>query len=217
MAFGSAADALGWSERPLEWAGQPTVGALLDHLASSSPRLSAALSRLRVAVNERYAAPDQPICDGDEVAIIPPVSGGSESSARLTRSEIDVPALVAEVSHDDCGAIATFIGTVRAETRSDGTPLRALEYSAHEPMALSMMEDICRRTRTEYNLHKAVVVHRLGVVPLGQASIVIVISAGHRAECLDGCRRVIEAVKADAPIFKQELWGDDRRSWVDGI
>lgn len=217
IAFGSAAEALGWSSRETELTDPATVRGLLDLLSQESPRLAAALARLRVAVNERYAAPDHPLHDGDEVAIIPPVSGGSGSSARLARTVIDVPTLISEVSRESCGAIATFIGTVRAESRPDGIPLRALEYTAHESMALVTMEQICQRARAEYNLHGSVVVHRLGIVPLGEASIAIVTSAAHRAECFDGCRRIIEDVKADAPIFKRELWGDDRQTWVDGI
>lgn len=217
LAWGSAAEALGWADRELSLAPGTTVGQLLSELAAHSARLAENRFRVRLAVNQQYAPPETALAEGDEVALIPPVSGGADSSARLVREPIDTAALVREVEHASCGAIATFAGIVRHESQPDGRPLEALEYTAFEPMALVEMERICSAVRRRYDMYAAVLVHRLGILGIGEASVVVVVSAAHRAASFDACREIVEALKRDVPIFKKEVWRGGATTWVNGI
>lgn len=136
--------------------------------------------------------------------------------ARLVREPIDVAALVREVEHPGCGAIATFVGVVRAERRDDAQ-LAALDYSAYEPMALSEMERIAAAAAAAHEIHAIRVVHRLGRMEIGEASVALVVSAPHRAAAFDACRAIIERLKVSVPIFKRECWSDESSTWVDPL
>lgn len=221
LAFGAAVDVLGGAEFDWQIAGATTVGEVIAALEARWPRLSAARGKLRFALNQQYATAATPAQPGDELAIIPPVSGGSSdqpaSLARLTHEPIDTPALVAEVEDVGAGAIMTFLGVVRAEQSESGKPLVALNYHAYEPMALQELQRACDAAVGAHRLIAARVTHRLGRLRLGEASIAIVVSAAHRAEAFEGCRAIIEDVKVSAPIFKQEEWGDGGASWVNPI
>lgn len=220
LAFGSAVEALGWTERRVPLPAGATLGDVLSALERDFPRLAEGRGRLKFAVNQRYATAATTLNPGDEIAIIPPVAGGDVAAderpaARLVRDPINVAALAREVEADSVGAIATFAGTVRAERRPDGAPLNALEYSAYEPMALAEMQRLCDAVSRDYALQRAVLVHRLGVLAVGEASVAVVVSAGHRGAALDACRALIEGLKAAVPIFKKELWQGGESSWVE--
>ncbi|MCG3125637.1 MAG: hypothetical protein CHACPFDD_00462 [Phycisphaerae bacterium] len=217
LAFGSAVDALGWTRRDVLIEPGDTVASVLSQLEAESSRLAAARQRLRFAINQRYAELSATLAAGDELAIIPPVSGGAEPAARLVREVIDPLALIREVENAAVGAIASFFGTVRYETRGEGVGLRALEYTAYDAMALSDMARLCSLAAQEHEIYKAVLVHRLGVLKIGDISVAVVVSAAHRAAAFDACRMLIEAVKKSTPIFKRELWHDGRQDWVDGV
>jgi molybdopterin synthase catalytic subunit len=217
LALGSAAEVFGWSAKDLPVTPEAPLSAVIKRLEQEYPRLAEARGRLRFAVNQRYATPETPLAAGDEVAIIPPVSGGAMPAARLVREPIDVGALTREVENAGVGAIATFAGVVRYEIGTNGQPLRGLEYGAYDPMALSMMRELCESAAKKHKLHKALLVHRLGSLRIGDTSVAIVVSAPHREEAFDACREMIDGLKSEVPIFKKEIWQNGETSWVNGV
>jgi len=156
---------------------------------------------LLYAVNRSYADRDQPLVDGDEVALIPPVSGGA---FRLTQGPVNLTSVVVEVVDEKAGAIATFLGTVRAQSR--GRDVVALEYEAYEEMAEEVMAEIADELRSRYELCKVAMSHRLGRVEVGETSVAIAVSAPHRQDALAACADTIEALKARVPLWKKELY-----------
>lgn len=156
---------------------------------------------LLFARNRAYAASDERLADGDEVALIPPVSGGA---FRLSESPLDVDAAVREVASDDAGAVATFIGTTRA--RSRGRDVVRLEYEAYEGMAEAEMERIAGDLAGRYDLTAIAIHHRIGAVEIGEQSVVIAVSAPHRADALAACRDAIDTLKVSVPLWKKEIY-----------
>lgn len=132
---------------------------------------------------------------------------------RLTTEPIDVDALAREVSADDCGAVITFVGTVRAEGGDD--PLVALEYEAYDAMAAAKMSEVCDTAMARFAVREALCVHRVGRLAIGEASIAIAVSAGHRADAFAAARYVIEEVKREVPIWKKDIYRSGRTHWVD--
>lgn len=220
-AFGAAVDVLGAQELELPLAAPAPLSEIIVALEGRWPRLLAARGRIRYALNQAYATPDAVVQAGDEVAIIPPVSGGAgsgrASAAQLTRDVIDVAALSAEVADAGAGAIAMFLGVVRREHNDAGEELVALAYSAHEAMALAELNRAVDSAVTEHELIAARVAHRLGRLKIADVSIAIVVSAAHREAAFRGCRAIIEQIKEAAPIFKQEHWSGGAQNWVDGL
>ncbi len=134
----------------------------------------------------------------------------------LIREPIEVDPIVRDMHDDRAGAVAVFTGTVRRETRGDQV-LAALEYHAYEDMALEQMDVIRRRALDDFDILDAAVIHRLGRLELGVASIAIVVVSAHRAPAFDACRWILDAVKADAPIWKKDVWADGSLTWVDPL
>jgi MoaE-MoaD fusion protein len=156
---------------------------------------------LLYAVNRAYAEPKQELAEGDEVALIPPVSGGA---FRLTHGPVNLTAVVVEVVDERAGAIATFLGTVRAQSRD--RDVIALEYEAYEEMAEEVMAEIAAELTTRYALCKVAISHRLGRVEVGETSVAIAVSAPHRQDALAACADAIEALKSRVPLWKKELY-----------
>jgi molybdopterin synthase catalytic subunit len=218
LAFGSATDVLGWRVREIEWRAGMTVRAVVEALEHECPRLAEARGRLKFAVNESYATLEMTLEAGDALALIPPVAGGESTlpvEARLVREAIDVNELMRALDCPASGAVGVFAGVVRAETDANGVALTALEYSAYEPMALAEMNEIVAEIAERVALNGALLVHRLGCLQIGEASVVAVVSTAHRGESFDACREMIEQLKVRVPIFKKELWAGGLRTWVD--
>jgi molybdopterin synthase catalytic subunit/molybdopterin converting factor small subunit len=156
---------------------------------------------LLYAVNRSYADATQRLTEGDEVALIPPVSGGA---FRLTHGPVNLTSVVVEVVDEQAGAIATFLGTVRA--RSRGRDVIALEYEAYEEMAEDVMAGIAEELLARYDLCKVAMSHRLGRVEVGETSVAIAVSAAHRQDALAACADAIEALKSQVPLWKKELY-----------
>ena len=163
---------------------------------------------LLYAVNRTYAEPGQPLDEGDEVALIPPVSGGA---FRLTHGPVNLTSVVVEVADERAGAIATFLGTVRAQSR--GRDVIALEYEAYEEMAEDVMAAIADDVQQRFDLCKVAIAHRLGRVEVGETSVAIAVSAPHRQDALAACADAIEALKAEVPLWKKELYADGEE-WI---
>jgi molybdopterin synthase catalytic subunit len=153
------------------------------------------------AVNRTYADRGAPLAEGDEVALIPPVSGGA---FLLSEEPLSVEHVVREVASDDAGAIATFVGTTRA--RSRGREVVRLEYEAYEGMAEAEMERIAHALEERHDLLGVAIHHRVGPVEIGETSVVIAVSAPHRAAALAACAEAIDTLKQTVPLWKKELY-----------
>ena len=132
----------------------------------------------------------------------------------LIREPIDLRRMTDALARPDAGAMATFVGTVRAES-GDGKSLVALDYSAYDAMAIEQMTALRNRAIQRFALRDAAIVHRLGRLALGEASIAVVVVSGHRPEAFAALPWIVDAVKADVPIWKQDVWSDGTRTWVD--
>jgi MoaE-MoaD fusion protein len=163
---------------------------------------------LLYAVNREYAPREALLSEGDEVALIPPVSGGA---FRLSGEPLDLGAAVAEVSTDEAGAVATFTGTVRLHSR--GRTVRHLEYEAYAGMAERVMEEIAADLRERYDLLGVSIHHRVGRVGIGEPSVVIAVSAAHRSAALEACREAIDRLKETVPLWKKEVY-EGGEEWI---
>jgi MoaE-MoaD fusion protein len=163
---------------------------------------------LLYAVNRDYASGDRLLSEGDEVALIPPVSGGG---FRLTADPIDLDAVIAEVADEGAGAIATFLGTTRVHSR--GRTVLHLEYEAYEGMAESVMAEIAEALTTRYDLCKVAMTHRIGRVGIGETSVAIAVSAPHREHALAACKEAIDTLKVDVPLWKKEVY-EGGEEWI---
>lgn len=191
----------------------PEGACVADALAALRARseLSELMDRMPVvlAVNRDYAPEDRRLAAGDELALIPPVSGGAahDVHARVTDEPLDLAALAARVGRPGAGATVTFSGTTR--------DVDALEYEAYVEMATERMAAILDRCARAHDLQAAAAEHRVGTVVRGEPSVIVAASAAHRAEAFAGAREAIDAIKSEAPIWKREVEGA-RRSWVQG-
>ena len=163
---------------------------------------------LLYAVNREYVGRDAALADGDEVALIPPVSGGAFV---LSAEPLDVERVVAEAASDDAGAVATFIGTVRRQSR--GREVVRLEYEAFAEMAEPMLRQLADELTAKHGLCEVAIHHRVGPVDIGEASVVIAVSAPHRAAALDACRDAIDTLKETIPLWKKEIYADGEE-WI---
>jgi len=159
-------------------------------------------TRCVVAVNRQYTGPDTVLRAGDEVALVPPVSGGAPVVS-VGPEAIDLSAIAAQVASPRAGATVTFTGMTR--------DVESLEYEAYQQMAIERITQICDEVAADYGLIAIAAAHRTGTVPLGGASVVIAASAAHRPEAFAGAREAIDRIKAEAPIWKVEIDGADRR------
>ncbi|MCZ6699041.1 MAG: molybdenum cofactor biosynthesis protein MoaE [Planctomycetota bacterium] len=214
--YGPAREVTGETQISIDFEDGETLADVTRRLAERFPRLGEA-SGVRLALNRAFVPPEHVLSDGDEVAVIPPVSGGSSSErVALVRKPIDMGDLVADMHDTHAGAVASFAGNVRRDAR-DGKELVALDYEAYEEMALEQLGCIRTRAIEQHDILDAAIVHRLGRLGLGETSIAVVVIAGHRREAFDACRWIVDAVKADAPIWKKDVWADGSVSWVDPI
>ena len=165
-------------------------------------------SGLLYAVNRGYAERSAELAAGDEVAVIPPVSGGD---LRLSEKPLSLEAVAAEVKTDEAGAIATFVGTTRA--RSRGRDVLYLEYEAYEGMAEQVMGELAAALKAKHDLCEVAIHHRVGRVDIGETSVVIAVSARHRAAALDACHEAIDELKVTVPLWKKEVY-EGGEEWI---
>jgi molybdopterin synthase catalytic subunit len=164
-------------------------------------------ARCVVAVNREYVGPGMPVRAGDEVAIVPPVSGGAPAFVHLGPEPIDLDDLVSQVGDPGAGGIATFLGVTRE--------VEKLEYEAYDDMAVMKMTEMAEQILSRDQVLGVAIAHRVGTVPLGEASVGIAVAGAHRGQAFDGARDLIDLLKEQVPIWKVEVDGADRRR-VDG-
>jgi molybdopterin synthase catalytic subunit len=222
LAFASAGDALGRSRLAVELPEGSSLADLRSLLHRDYPDLGPLWERLAVAVDGELAGPDAALRDGVEVALLPPVSGGSGNleapvanqaarRAALTEVPLDVPGILATVSAEGFGAVLLFLGTVR--DNHQGRRVERLDYSAYEAMALARLERIVTELEQAHPPLRLAIVHRLGPVPVGEASVAIAAASPHRAAAYAASRRALERLKAEVPIWKREHYADGETAW----
>lgn len=195
-----------------------TVATLLDRLASQANRVpSAAWGSIAVSVNAEYAQPARKLCDGDEVGLLPPVSGGilADNSLviALTREPIDAPKLISAAKQGEDGAVVVFDGIVRNNSR--GRQTVHLDYEAYEEMALKQMNELATQARDRFGVRHVAIVHRLGRLLVGETSVLILVASAHRAAAYEASRWLIDTLKKTVPIWKKETFVDGA-VWADG-
>jgi MoaE-MoaD fusion protein len=163
---------------------------------------------LAYAVNRQYVDRDHGLEEGDELAIIPPVSGGD---FRLVDGPLDVAAVFAQVETSEAGAIASFVGTVRARSRD--RDVTHLQYDAYEGMAEEVMEQLASTLKVKYDLCEVAIAHRVGRVEVGEASVAIAVSAPHRHDALAACAEAIDTLKNTVPLWKKEVY-EGGEEWI---
>ncbi len=227
--FAGLREALGFSETEIALPVGTDVAGLVAQLAADYPAARLTTRRYTVAVNRAYAPPDRVLAEGDEVGLIPPVSGGSgdlvgaESPRpyQITDRPISLDDVAARVAAPERGGITLFAGTVRGVTAGkDGASgsftTDYLEYEAYPEMAEASFVDIAAEARARWpGISGVAVVHRIGRLEVGDVAVGIAVAAAHRADTFDACRYIIDRIKAIAPIWKREV-GPDGASWVEG-
>lgn len=216
--FGALKDRLSDSE--VELPHGATVARLLEYLTAQVP--PTALRGIAVGVNAEYAGAAHVLRDGDEVGLLPPVSGGAVQTPEiaqnsgqvfLTRGHIDREALVAAARHEEDGAVVVFDGVVRNNSR--GRRTLYLDYESYEEMALRQMNALASEALSKFAIRHATIVHRLGRLGIGETSVLIVVAAAHRGPAYEASRWIIDTLKKTVPIWKKEFFVDGA-VWADG-
>jgi molybdopterin synthase catalytic subunit len=211
LLFGSLREAAGAKELSVTLPERAVVRELRASM-DSLPAFQRLAGRLRVAINREFAADDAALADGDEVAFLPPVSGGTSPRCTISELPLDAAAVAARVSGDDAGGVVSFVGAVRDHAR--GRSIRHLEYEAYPPMAVAEMERICDAASQRWPGVRVAIAHRVGHLEVGDLAVVVVAAAPHRAEAFEACRFAIDTLKESVPIWKKEVAADGAY-WVD--
>lgn len=212
--FASIRETLGTAGETREVPDGATAGEVFDLLVAESSRLAPMKRATMLMVNQEYVAADHRLADGDELALIPPVSGGTANAPRLLRVQeeaIDPRAVEAIVADRAAGAIVTFLGTVRDHAR--GRQVDALEYEAYAPAAEKMLGRIADEIAERWGIERVAIVHRTGRLLPGETSVAIAVASAHRDAAFAACRHAIERIKEIVPIWKKE-WYSDGVVWV---
>jgi molybdopterin converting factor subunit 1 len=198
-------------DEQLELPGPSTVAQARAALAAAHPEIASLLPRVQSAVNEIMVGEEHTLCDGDELALIPPVAGGSGRKIALLDTPLCLAEVVAMVEGSEQGGVVTFTGTVRRHGQQP--KVSRLEYEAYAPMAERVLAAIATEIETELPGTRVAIHHRTGTLLVGDLAVVIAASAPHRAEAFEACRAAIERLKQRAPIWKKEV-GEDGAVWV---
>jgi molybdopterin synthase catalytic subunit len=188
------------------------LGDVLAHYEGRVPKLKKLMPSIAMSVNREYAGPEARLHAGDEIALLPPVSGGA-GKAFIVRQKIDAEGVIQSLKHPDDGAVAVFDGIVRNNTR--GRPTVYLDYEAYEEMALHQMDRLVEQAIADFDIRDAVIVHRLGRLEIGETSVLIAVASAHRAAAFEACRWIIDTLKRTVPIWKKEYF-EDGAVWADG-
>jgi molybdopterin synthase catalytic subunit/molybdopterin converting factor small subunit len=223
LAFGMLKDSLGAEASEIALRDGSTVADLLAEISRAHP--AAPLRGIAVSVNAEYAPAGQVLRQGDEIGLLPPVSGGSAAQphiagasepairTELTRDRINTAQLAEAAKRGDDGAVVTFDGIVRNNSR--GRRTLHLDYEAYEEMAQRQLRQIAERALADFGVRQVTIVHRLGRLGIGETSVLIVVASAHRAQAFDACRWLIDTLKKTVPIWKKETFADGA-VWTDG-
>ena len=214
--FGMLKDVVGRASDSLTLPAGATLADLLARYRSEFPRLQPFLPSLALSINREYAAAGQPLHDNDEVALLPPVSGGApaaEPLVRMVRERIVPHDIVPPLEKPEDGAIVVFDGVARNHTR--GRKTLYLDYEAYEPMALGELRRLAGEALEKFPIRNLALVHRLGRIEIGESSVLIAVYSAHRAPAFEACRWLIDTLKKKVPIWKKEYF-EDGAVWADG-
>ena len=189
-----------------------TVAAVLEHYEERIPRLKSLLPSIALSLNQEYVEATAKLKGGDEVALLPPVSGGAPR-AFIVREKIDTQATLEAVKKPEDGAAIAFEGVVRNNTR--GRRTLYLEYESYEVMALKQMDALVEQALRQFKVRDAVIIHRQGRLEIGETSVLIVVASAHRGPAFEACRWLIDTLKRTVPIWKKEYF-EDGAVWADG-
>jgi molybdopterin synthase catalytic subunit len=224
--FGVLKEVAGRSSETVELAEDSAAQSVLAKLMEKYPRIRESLASIAIAVNQQYCGPDTKLRDDDEIALLPPVSGGSAAGetpagqpagrrryACITREAIDAKGIVDSLKRGEDGAALFFEGIVRNQTR--GRKTLYLVYEAYEEMALQEMESLATQALQRFQIRDVAIVHRLGKLQISETSVLIAVASAHRAAAFDACRWLIDTLKRTVPIWKKEHF-EDGAVWADG-
>jgi molybdopterin converting factor subunit 1 len=222
--FGMLRELAGQDSDSLSLPDEATLADVLSHYRDRIPHLKEFVSSIAMSVNQEYAAPSTRLKTGDEVALLPPVSGGASQTpasqpsaprryALIVREPIVTQKIVETIKHPEDGAVAVFEGIVRNHSR--GRRTLYLDYEAYEEMALKQMEALVAQALSQFTVRDVAIVHRLGRLEIGESSVVIVVASAHRAAAFDACRWLIDTLKRSVPIWKKEFF-EDGAVWAAG-
>ena len=223
--FGVIRDVTGVREDSLNLPEGGNIGSVFEHYAVRFPQLRDMASSIVLALNQEFSSPTAPVAEGDEVAFLPPVSGGSDRFTHeiadaqtgnfyaLTRETIDSAALARRILRGEDGAIVNFEGVARNNTK--GRMTRYLEYECYEAMAIKMMAQIGQEIAQSSSIGRIAMVHRLGRLEIGEASVAVIVTSPHRKAAFDAALEGINRLKRLVPVWKKEYFVDGE-VWVDG-
>lgn len=217
---------MGCAQEELELSGDQRLSDVFDHYAAKSPALRAASASILLSRNQEFAKRDEMVFDGDEIGFLPPVSGGSSpihtheifdaetgNFFALTDQEIDSAMIVSRLLRPNDGAYVDFVGVVRNNTKGRAT--RYLDYECYAPMAIKEMARVGREIAAAYPIGRIAMVHRLGRMQIGEASVAIVVTSPHRRPAFEAALAGIDRLKKTVPIWKKEYFVDGE-VWVEG-
>jgi molybdopterin synthase catalytic subunit len=222
--FGVLKDLVGRSGETVDLPEGARVREVLFYYAREAPRFEAMVPSLAISVNQEYSGADRALCDGDEVGLLPPVSGGSaegdgekrsedSGEIRIVHERIDTEAVIGRLKRPDDGAAVIFDGIVRDNTR--GRRTLYLDYEAYEAMAIKQMNSLAAEARSRFAVRGVAIVHRLGRLEIGESSVLVGVAAPHRGAAFEACRWIIDTLKKTVPIWKKEYFADGA-VWTDG-
>ncbi|HMF90903.1 MAG TPA: molybdenum cofactor biosynthesis protein MoaE [Candidatus Angelobacter sp.] len=221
LLFGQLKDIVGQREETLEIEPGAKLESLVARYADRFPKFQALSGSIACSINQEYASASAILRDGDEVALLPPVSGGKESPASeqrsshcaIVRQPIDVREIKEDIEDPSDGAAVLFEGVVRDNSR--GRRTLYLDYEAYESMALNELEKLAQAALERFQVRDVAVVHRLGRLEIGETSVAIAVASPHRAAAFEACRWLIDTLKKTVPIWKKEYF-EDGAVWADG-
>lgn len=213
--FGLLKEITGKSQEEIELPGAPSAADLFERYASRFPKMQGLRASIVLARNQEFVASTALLAEGDEIAFLPPVSGGvtGDDVVEIVRTPIDARALAARLLCGEDGAAVTFEGVTR--NHSGGRATRYLEYEAYEPMALTQMRAIVGEIKERWPVDRVGIVHRLGRLEIGETSVAIVVTSAHRKPAFEACHYAIDRLKKIVPIWKKEYFTDGE-VWVEG-
>ena len=212
--FAGLHDLVGKREVMMELADGSTVDQLRDELATLFPVVIPYLATLVCAVDDEFVATDHLLADGDEVALIPPVSGGSADLFLVTSEVLEPQRLTDAVRADESGAVTLFYGVAR--NNNEGRAVRALEYEAHDTLAEKKLREVGDEVLKRFDITGIGVHHRTGHIEVGETSLLVAVSSAHRREAFEACHFAVDRIKETVPIWKKEIWVEGGSDWVAG-